>query len=109
MAKDIKMVKLVCGETVLGKMDDGDSKITDVAILQTVPSQQGVQMMILPYGYPFENDIDGEIDAAHIMYVYKSFPEEVKTKYLEATTNLTLSTGGMGNLDLSGGGSGLIK
>lgn len=94
MAYDIRLVKLVNGETVLGKWAEDEKKLKDVAVIQTVPTQQGAQMLLLPFGYPFENEISGEIDAEHILYVYKSFPEEVKTKYLEATSNLTLSTPG---------------
>jgi len=44
--------------------------------------------------------------------VFTKFPEEVKTKYLEATSNLTLSTAGdLRNLqNMAGkGGLGLIK
>jgi hypothetical protein len=94
MAYDIRLMKLVNGETVIGKMDDGGKKLNDVAILQTVPTQQGVQMLILPFGYPFETEVGGDISLDHVMYEYKKFPEEIKTKYLEATSNLTLSTAG---------------
>ena len=94
MAYDIRLMKLVNGETVIGKMDEGGKKLNDVAILQTVPTQQGVQMLILPFGYPFETEVGGDISMDHVMYEYKKFPEEIKTKYLEATSNLTLSTAG---------------
>jgi hypothetical protein len=30
----------------------------------------------------------------HVLYEFKKCPEEIKTKYLEATSNLTLSTAG---------------
>jgi hypothetical protein len=105
MAYDIKMVKLINGDNVLGKWDAEGDKLTEVAVLQTVPSQQGVQMMLLPFGYPFETEITGEIDGKHIMYTFDKFPEELKTKYLEATSNLTLSTpGDLKNLQGMGGG-----
>lgn len=94
MAYDIRLVKLINGEMALGKWDAESRKIKDVAVLQTVPTQQGVQMLLLPFGYPFENDIQGEISFDHVLYEYKSCPEELKTKYLEATSNLTLSTAG---------------
>ncbi|WP_027177633.1 hypothetical protein [Maridesulfovibrio bastinii] len=112
MAKEIKLFKLINGDMVIGKWDAENSKIVDPAILQTVPSQQGVQMMILPFGYPFDNDIDGEIDGRHIIYEYKNCPEEIETKYLEASSNLTLSTsGGLGGMGggLGGDISNLIK
>lgn len=113
MAKEIKLYKLINGDMVIGKVDVENNKIIDPAILQTVPSQQGVQMMILPFGYPFDNDIEGEIDIKHVIYTYKNCPEEIQTKYLEASSNLTLSTpgGGLGGMGggLGGDISNLIK
>lgn len=107
MAYDIRMAKIVSGEIVIGKFDATASVINDPAILQTVPTQQGVQMMIMPYGYPFDSGFDGSIAFSHILFEYKSCPEELKTKYMEACSNLTLSSGG---LNLKGPGpSGLIR
>lgn len=103
---DIRLVKLVNGEMVLGKWDEAAGVIKDPAILQTIPTQQGgVQMLLLPFGYPFDQEMSGEIDQKHVLFQYKTVPEELKTKYLEATTNLTLSApGGLRNLGGSGGG-----
>ncbi|MDL2268008.1 hypothetical protein LJC46_08500 [Desulfovibrio sp. OttesenSCG-928-G15] len=110
MAYDIRMAKLVSGETVIGKWDENGSAINDPAVLQTVPTQQGVQMMLMPFGYPFDSEFSGSVATAHVIYEYKSCPEELKTKYMEATSNLTLSSGGLGGLNLKGGGgSGLLK
>jgi hypothetical protein len=110
MAYDIRLAKLINGETVLGKWNTTANKIEDVAVLQTVPTQAGVQMMLLPFGYPFENEFGGEISLSHVLYEYKSFPEELKTKYLEATSNITLATpgslSGLGGLGGMGGGMG---
>ncbi len=91
MAYDIRLAKLINGDMVLGKWDATERKIKDVAMLQTVPTQQGVQMVLLPFGYPFETEISGEISLDHVMYEYKTCPEELKTKYMEAVSNLTLS------------------
>lgn len=105
MAYDIILAKLINGETVLGKRDAEKNAIVDPALLQTVPTQQGVQMVILPFGYPFEQEFAGEIAMSHVLYEYKNFPEELKSKYTEATSNLTLSApGGLGGLNLGGGG-----
>jgi hypothetical protein len=98
MAYDIRLVKLTNGETVIGKWGDDGQKLLDPAVIQTVPTQQGVQMMLLPFGYPFEQEITGEISTKHVLYEYKKFPEELKTKYLEAASNLTLSAPGGGNI-----------
>ena len=56
MALPVRLVKLVTGELALGKFDAETDTLKDVAILQIVPTQQGVQMMMLPYGYPFEQE-----------------------------------------------------
>ncbi|MCL1940253.1 MAG: hypothetical protein FWG04_06280 [Desulfovibrionaceae bacterium] len=110
MAYDIRMVKLVTGETAIGKYDAQHSALNDPAVLQTVPTQQGVQMMLMPFGYPFDNEFAGSVAYTHVLYEYKNCPEELKTKYMEATSNLTLSSGGLGSaLNLKGGGSGLLK
>jgi hypothetical protein len=113
MAYDIRLVKLVNGEMIIGKYKDDDQgkRLEDVAVLQTVPTQQGVQMMLLPFGYPFDNEIDAVIAYAHVMYEYKKFPEELKTKYLEAASNLTLTApaGGLGGLGGLGGAKGAPK
>lgn len=108
---DIRLVKLVNGEMVLGKWDQDKGLIKDPAILQTIPTQQGgVQMLLLPFGYPFDQNMDGEIEVRHVLFQYKSVPEELKTKYLEATTNLTLSApGGLRNLGGMGGVSDFSK
>ncbi len=106
MAYDICMVKLVTGEMVIGKCDNQAGTITDPAILQTVPTQQGVQMLLMPYGYPFENEFTGSLSKTHVLYEYSKCPEELKTKYMEACSNLTLSTGGLGGLNLKNPGPG---
>ena len=92
MSLEIRLFKLICGDMVMAKHDTDNNRITDVALLQTIPTQQGMQMVILPYGYPFENDFGSAISLDHVMYQYKSFPEELKKKYMEASSNITIST-----------------
>jgi hypothetical protein len=102
MSYDIRLVKLVSGEMVVGNFAGSD--IEEPAILQAMPTQQGTQMVLLPYGYPFDQEMKGKIDKSHVLFEYESCPEELKTKYIEAKTNISLSSGG---LDLSGmGGAG---
>ena len=66
-------------------------------------------MILLPFGYPFENELAGEINYAHVLYEFKNFPEELKTKYMEASSNLTLSSPNdlsrLGNLAGGAGGN----
>lgn len=109
MAYDIRLVKIVTGELVIGKYDAEGKALKDVAIMQTVPTQQGVQLMILPYGYPFEQDFTGRIAQEHFLYEYSKVPQDVQDKYLEACSNLSLSSGGLDPKGGKGAGSsGLI-
>lgn len=104
MSYDIRLVKIVTGETVIGKFTE--DKIEEPAIIQTVPAQQGVQIMLLPYGYPFDQDMGGEISMKHVLFEYKACPEDLKTKYLEATSNLTIASGSaLKDLDNLAGGT----
>lgn len=95
MAYDIRLMKLVTGELVIGKYDQEKDCLNDVAAIQSIPTQQGVQMMMLPYGYPFEQEFEGVISARHFLYEYKRLPDDLETKYFEACTNLTLSGSGL--------------
>jgi len=108
MAYDIRLVKIITGDMVLGKWDQQANKLTDLAMLQMVPTQQGgVQMLLLPFGYPIDNELTGEIEGKNIIYFYKNTPEDLKNKYLEASSNLTISSAAdlknLGNLTGKGG------
>lgn len=93
MAYEIGLFKLISGDMVLGKLDEKEGKLKEPASLQTLPTQQGgVQMALLPFGYPFDNEIQGEISLEHVLYRYKNVPEELKNKYMEASSNLTISS-----------------
>jgi inosine-uridine nucleoside N-ribohydrolase len=104
MSYDIRLVKLVSGDMVVGKFNAETNKIDEPASIQAMPTQQGTQMVLLPFGYPFDQEMHGEISMDHVLFEYKNCPEELKTKYIEAATNISLSSGG---LDLSGAGGGL--
>lgn len=114
MAYDIRLMKLINGELVIGKYDAEADTLSDVAAIQTIPAQQGVQMLMLPYGYPFEPDFTGRIEGRFFLYRYKDTPKELQDKYIESCTNLTVA-GGMGRLQFGSGpmpgagGSGLIS
>jgi len=103
MEYDIRLVKLVTGEMIVGKNNDETGNLDDPATIQAMPTQTGTSMVLLPYGYPFDQEMHGSIAKEHVLFEYKACPEEVKTKYLEAVTNISMSSGG---LDLSGGASG---
>ena len=113
MAYDIRLMKLVTGELVMGKYDAEKDCLNDVAAIQSIPTQQGVQMMMLPYGYPFEPEFNGSLEGKNFLYRYANTPKELQDKYIEACTNLTVA-GGLGRMQFSsepfsGSGSGLIK
>ena len=88
-AYDIRMMKLVSGEIVLGKYDAEKDQLTDVAQLQNVPTQQGMQMLITPYGFPFENKFHAVMEGRFILYRFSDTPKELQDKYIEVTTGLT--------------------
>jgi hypothetical protein len=109
MAQDIYLVKLINGDMVIGKLNEQAGTIEDPAILQTIPTQQGgVQMALMPFGYPFDQEIEGEISVTHVIYWYKNVPEDLKNKYREASSNLTISSASdLQNLqNMTGGGQG---
>ncbi len=113
MAYDIRLMKLVTGELVIGKYDAEKDCLNEVAAIQSIPTQQGVQMMMLPYGYPFEPEFEGSLEGKNFLYRYANTPKELQDKYIEACTNLTVA-GGLGRMQFSsepfsGSGSGLIK
>lgn len=45
-----------------------------------------------------------------MLYTYQKFPGDLSDKYIEAISNLSLNSGGLGGLDLKspGGSGGLI-
>ena len=46
MSYDIRLVKLVTGEIVIGKYDAEKKCITDAGLLQILPTQNGIQMLL---------------------------------------------------------------
>ncbi len=98
MEQDIRLCKLVTGEVVIGKYDAAQDVLTSVATIQTAPLKQGgVQMMLLPYGVPFENTLCGSIEGKHFLYRYSAAPQEIINKYLEVSSNIE-KNGGLGKL-----------
>lgn len=92
MPQVIKMFKLVTGEVVIGKYNEKNKEISEVAILQGVQTPEGMQMALVPYGYPFEVDFVADLKEEFAIYEYKKVAEEIETRYLEACSKLTLST-----------------
>lgn len=97
---EIKIVKIVTGETVIGtKVLDC---LEDVALIQIIPSSGGIQLAILPYGFPFEEKISGKISLDKVVYEFSDVPEDIKSKYLEAKSDIKISSSMPGsNLDFN--------
>ncbi len=90
MIKEIKMLKLVTGETVVGKYNPEDNSLEEVAFFQHVPAKDGMQMMLFPYGYPFVQALDAKISLQHVIFTYNSFPADIIDRYLELCEKATL-------------------
>ncbi|MDR2883523.1 MAG: hypothetical protein LBV09_00260 [Deferribacteraceae bacterium] len=101
MQYDIRLIKLVSSETVMGHFNATTNTLEDVVIIQAMPTASGsVQLAMLPFGFPYEEEIHAKIEARHFLYEYKNTPEELKNKYIEAKSSIKIAP--------SGGGSGLI-
>jgi len=95
MQYDIRLVKLVSGETVMGNFNAETNTLNDVVMIQAVPTVSGgVQLAMLPYGFPYEEEINVKLDAKFFMYEYKKVQEELKNKYLEAKSSIKIAPGG---------------
>ena len=107
---DIRLMKLVTGELVLGKYDEAEDCLRDTAQLQNVPTKQGMQLLVTPYGFPFENKFSAVIAGKFFLHRFSETPKELQDKYIEVTTNLTVANG-LGKLTFGAsgkGGSGLV-
>ena len=63
MAYNIRLVKLINGDMVLGKIDDDEGKIKGPAIVQMMPTQQGgVQMAARRPGQAYHGDAVAAFD-----------------------------------------------
>jgi len=108
MSENVRFVKLVSGENVIGVLEDG--VIKDLVMVQAVPAGGGMQIAILPYGFPFEEDVRGEIKEEHIMFEFDKLPEELLNKYIESKSDIKIASPGMGGMGggAQQGGSGII-
>ncbi|AEA34417.1 hypothetical protein [Hippea maritima] len=88
----IKFVKLVTGETVIGSYNQERDGLEDVALIQVIPGSAGIQIAIVPYGFPFEEKISGFVSMDKVVYEYSKVPEDLENKYLEAKSNIKISS-----------------
>ena len=107
MAEDIVFAKLVTGEMVLAERDVAGESIKNICLVQVMPTQTGsMQIAIVPYGFPFEEEVRGEISMAKVLYEFKEVPGDLADKYVETKTNIKISSGmgGLGGNPSSGSG-----
>lgn len=112
MSDNIVFAKLVSGEMVLAEKDEAAGLIRNICQVQVMPTQTGsMQIAIVPFGFPFEEEVRGEINLTNVLFEYKDVPGDLADKYIETKTNIKRATnmGGLGG-DAQGGsrGSGLI-
>lgn len=112
MSDNIVFAKLVTGEMVLAeKSADGES-IENICLVQVVPAASGsMQIAIVPYGFPFEEDVRGEISMSNVLFQFKEVPGDLADKYIETKSNIKIASNmsGLGGNPGGGkGGSGLI-
>ncbi len=87
-----KFVKLVTGEMVMGTYNEQNDTLEDVALIQVVPSSSGIQIAIVPYGFPFEEKIKGKIGMDKVIYEFEDVPSDIENKYIQAKSNITISS-----------------
>ncbi len=98
---DVRMAKIVTGEIIIALNDTERDGLKDVAVAQIVPSGAGVSIALLPFGFPFEEDITGFISNKHVVYEITKFSQDIVNKYTEAKSNIRIAT-------TSGSGDGQI-
>ncbi|PLX71535.1 MAG: hypothetical protein C0602_00930 [Denitrovibrio sp.] len=115
MSENIIFGKLVTGEMVLGEKDDENNNIKNICLVQVMPTQSGsMQIAIVPYGFPFEEEVRGEISMNNVLFQFKEVPTDLTDKYVETKSNIMRASnmGGLGGNPQGGqggqGGSGLI-
>jgi len=113
MSENIVFAKIVTGEMVLGEKSEDGEIIKNICLVQVMPTQSGsMQIAIVPYGFPFEEEVRGEISMANVLFQFKDVPGDLADKYVETKTNIMRASnmGGLGGQPggQQGGGSGLI-
>jgi len=105
MTENLIFAKVISGETVMGIKDEAAGVLKDVVMVQAMPTQAGsMQIAILPFGFPYEDEVRGEIKLDHILFEYKDVPGDLADKYVETKSNIKIANN-MGGLGNPGGGS----
>ena len=88
----IRFVKLVTGEIIMGTYNEQNNVLEDIALIQVVPSANGIQIAIVPYGFPFEEKISGSMAMDKVVYEFSDIPSDIESKYVQAKSNITISS-----------------
>lgn len=92
---EIRLAKTITGDIVIGTDDAERNGIRDVAAVQMVPSASGsISIALLPFGFPFEDEIGGFLSNDKLIYEISKIPEELKNKYTEAKSNIRIAQTG---------------
>lgn len=102
MSSNTRFVKLVTGEIIIGTYNENKNTLEDIALIQVIPGASGVQIALVPYGFPFEEKITGSIDMNNIIYEFENIPSDLESKYLQAKSNITISSNMPDNNPLGG-------
>lgn len=112
MSDNIVFAKLVTGEMVLAEKGENGESIKDICLVQVMPTPSGsMQIAIVPYGFPFEDEVRGEISMVNVLFTFKDVPGDLAAKYIETRSNIRIASNmsGLGGNPGGGkGGSGLI-
>lgn len=105
MVENIMFAKLVSGETIIGIKDEAAGVCKDVVLVQAMPTHTGsLQIAIVPFGFPFEDEVRGSVRLDHVVYEYKETPADLANKYVETKSNIRIAgnLGGLGGKSDSG-------
>ncbi len=101
MASDIRLFKLVTGEVVIGEYDASTDTVSAVCSVQRANTKDGgMQLIMVPYGVPFETTLGGAIEGKNILYRYMETPQELQDKYTEIIENIK-KAGSIGKLEFT--------
>ena len=81
MAYDIRLVKLINGETVLGKWDEAAGNWWTWPCCRRFRPSRACRCCFC-LRHPFETEVGGDISLTHVLYEYRSAPKNSKPAIL---------------------------
>lgn len=91
---DVVLARCSWGDWVIGRRSKDGTSVENVGIIQFAPSQVGgMQVAILPVGFPFDSGFDGSLPMTALVYFVDKIPTEIENKYIEVSSGILLSGG----------------